>query len=150
VTQRWFARRRTLRTTWLVAILAPLVAAACLWVAWRAADGGLALLFFLNAAAQLALGGLFLMAVRNRGRPVIELSNREVLYGSIFRRARRRLEIAEIVEVGGVGRAPLPALASLPLTTRSGERVRIGIGDLSPSDRRAVRAALERVARRVP
>lgn len=143
MTERWFAGRGRLRIARLVALLAPLVGVSCLWVGSREPDRALAALFLLNGVVQLALGGLCLLAVRHRGRPVLELSDQEVVYGSLFRYALRRLPIREIAEVGEIGRSPLPAFASLVLTTRSGERVRIGVGALSRSDRRAVRAALE-------
>jgi hypothetical protein len=101
-------------------------------------SGLAAALGVLTGCSFVALGAVFAWGLLHRSRPVIEVGDDALEFGSIYRFAkRRRMALAEIERVDLVG-------ARMRLTLRSGRGVSLGLAELPAESRRAARDAIER------
>lgn len=85
----------------------------------------------------VAMGLAFAWAWSHRRRPVIEVGEDAVEYGSIFRARRQRLARDRIARVESSG-------SQIRLTLVTGEVVPLPAPELSPAARRRARLAIER------
>ena len=132
-----------LRSSWVLILVI-----ACCWVAWKSSQSYMrygdlsaaAVVFFAVVNA-----GMWSVALWNHRRPVLEVSDREIVFGDTLSLRRKHVPLEDVVEL--VTRSPL----RLTLKTRTGRPVKIRLFGIPKAQRGAARAAIERrVAERVP
>jgi len=91
----------------------------------------------LTGASFVAVGLAFAWALSHRRRPVIEVGEDALEYGSIYRARRRRLPLDEVARVEAAG-------SQIRVTLRGGGVLHLPAPELSPADRRRALRAIER------
>lgn len=92
----------------------------------------------LTAVGSTAVAWISFAAWRRRKRPVIEVSDEEIAFGSIVQGGRKRVALSEVANVYATGPE------RLDLVTRDGERIQLPLREVRRKHRDAVRPAIER------
>ena len=127
------------KAAWALAVVAP--CAAALWAMTAIRGVGhpvVETIGLIGALAMLGTGFVWAIGVARRNRPVVEVSDRRIEYGSPFGLATRRtLATGDVAAVRRTGNW-------LILTTREGGLEKIDVSDLSDETAQQVAASIGR------
>jgi hypothetical protein len=132
------------KARWVLAFAMPLFSIYYFYVYW-VGEGVMAFASLLAGLLFVGTGASSLWELLHRSRPVVEVSDERVEYGSIRRfGSRSSIPLAEVRGVTHLGYA-------IELETRSGKPVTIDVAELSNRSRQEVCDAIERrIAERRP
>lgn len=94
--------------------------------------------YLVGVAVNLALLVRWMRAAKRLDRPAVQVSDDEIVWGSVFRERRRRLPMDEVRAVRSEG------VSALSLDTRSQGTVRLVTYEVVPEERAALRQAIAR------
>lgn len=137
MSERFLAGGWRIAMAWLLVFAMP---AMGIYTLVRPPDAGAAIgaLSLATGLLFLILGGVFAWGLLHRSRPVIEISDELLEFGSIYGfGSRKRIPLGEIERVDLAG-------PRLDLTLRGGRLVRLRLPEVAPETRRAARDAIER------
>lgn len=127
---------------WRIKLAIPLVmwiTAGAIWSLSRGNDSSEleSILRLTSGISGLGVAAYLAWVLAHRRRPIVEISNDTVEYGSVFWFwTRRTVGLRDLTRVSLKG-------SRLELTTRSGDALKLWLGDLSRKSREAVRSAIE-------
>ena len=127
---------------WRIKLAIPLVVLITAGAIWSLGRGSetfdlTSILRLTSSLSGLGVAAYLVWGLAHRRRPIVEISNETIEYGSVYWfRMRRTVGLRDLATVSLTG-------ARLELTTQSGDALKLWLGDLSRKSREAVRSAIE-------